>query len=417
MMDRHRMLLSGNDGRSYLYYDNNDGILETQYSKALKGYQIYGNSVQDGTPSPDNPIEIQSVGDYDEESGKYKIPIEVKGKNLFECGKPTSSGASWEVYGNGFKITSATNAGGYSNYAKIRILSLADMKWGQTYTLSCYVEQSNPSMSSLLRIGYTDGSSNVFKSFINQNPENNKINYITFTLPNEQPDNFGSDSGSYGTDNIVFFINVQRAALDTYENICITDIMLVEGEEPAEYEPHIPTQNYDIFLDEPLRKVGTYADYIDFRSGKIVRVIDKKVFAGSESIDIPSSVIEGYTPFRNTVLDGTYPFLCSKLPYFEINYGSAIGKGECIAKYGLSGNNQIFFIISNDRIPLDDTDAFKIWLKQLYSNGNPITVYYCLKIPIEELIDLPRPVLNNGTNYITVKTKIQPSKVNWQYYK
>ena len=49
-------------------------------------YKIYGNSIQDGTPTLDNPIDIQSVGDLvtDTESehyGKYKIPIIVRGEN------------------------------------------------------------------------------------------------------------------------------------------------------------------------------------------------------------------------------------------------------------------------------------------------------------------------------------------------
>lgn len=56
-------------------FDNSKG-------RPLKDYKLYGNSIQDGTPTPDNPIEIQSVGDLvtDAESeyyGKYDIPIVV----------------------------------------------------------------------------------------------------------------------------------------------------------------------------------------------------------------------------------------------------------------------------------------------------------------------------------------------------
>ena len=50
----------------------------------LIDYKIYGNSIQNGTPTPDNPIEIQSVGDLvvdknDANYGKYKIPVKVNG--------------------------------------------------------------------------------------------------------------------------------------------------------------------------------------------------------------------------------------------------------------------------------------------------------------------------------------------------
>lgn len=41
-----------------------------------KSLTIYGNSVQDGIPTPNNPIEIQSVGEL-QEDGTYIIPIKV----------------------------------------------------------------------------------------------------------------------------------------------------------------------------------------------------------------------------------------------------------------------------------------------------------------------------------------------------
>lgn len=47
-------------------------------------YKIYGNSIQNGTPSPDNPVEVQSVGDLiteGEYTGKYEIPVVTSGQN------------------------------------------------------------------------------------------------------------------------------------------------------------------------------------------------------------------------------------------------------------------------------------------------------------------------------------------------
>lgn len=42
---------------------------------SLINYTIDGNSVQNGEPTPDTPIEVESVGEYDGETGKYKIPV------------------------------------------------------------------------------------------------------------------------------------------------------------------------------------------------------------------------------------------------------------------------------------------------------------------------------------------------------
>lgn len=53
-------------------------VLENSAGKPVVDYKIYGNSVQDGTPSPESPVEVQSVGQLVTEgefSGKYAIPI------------------------------------------------------------------------------------------------------------------------------------------------------------------------------------------------------------------------------------------------------------------------------------------------------------------------------------------------------
>ena len=46
-------------------------------SGKVKAYRIHGNTVQDGEPAYNSPDEIQSVGDYDVASGKYRIPVKV----------------------------------------------------------------------------------------------------------------------------------------------------------------------------------------------------------------------------------------------------------------------------------------------------------------------------------------------------
>lgn len=45
--------------------------------ESIIDYTLYGQSVQNGTPTPDTPVDVESVGEYDEETGKYKIPITV----------------------------------------------------------------------------------------------------------------------------------------------------------------------------------------------------------------------------------------------------------------------------------------------------------------------------------------------------
>lgn len=49
----------------------------------VEDFKLFGRSTQDGVPSPENPIEIESVGKLNADTGKYEIEVCVNGKNLF----------------------------------------------------------------------------------------------------------------------------------------------------------------------------------------------------------------------------------------------------------------------------------------------------------------------------------------------
>lgn len=56
----------------------------TAKGKLLTAWSITGNTVQNGTPTPENPVEVFGCGDYDSDTGMYKIPVVTRGKNLLE---------------------------------------------------------------------------------------------------------------------------------------------------------------------------------------------------------------------------------------------------------------------------------------------------------------------------------------------
>lgn len=525
MNDRFRML------PSYHYEDNTDGVLLKSVGKPLRDYLIKGNSIQDGTPSLDNPIEIESVGELTKNIRRADIAL-------------YSSGSSYEQYGNGFKATAKINTGGYSNY--VRDAVLLDFEWGKTYTFSCFFEQSVENMNPLMRVGYIQNTNGSWKDFKSQTTVNNSVNSITVTLPTEKPPYFGeNESGTWGSSSIMLFFNIQRNALDDYGTIYVTDIMVNEGDTALPYEPpekyknsitvggknlwsfgdleftkykeitfspplpagdyiftadvvstdtdssnrflrfndvdgnklgstyfedkkknicHITTNtdittlllyasdNYNngandictysnvqlecgsiatsyepyrepittnIYLDEPLRRTttGNYADYIDYRNSKVVRKIGYYIFKGTEGIAVPGSTITGHTPFRFLdISEARQPFMCNYLPYVASDYGSINSNPrECLAKY--STGNQMFFIVSNDRVPLNDTKSFKQLLSDLYQNNTPLIVYYVKANYSEESIELPEILTQKGTNIISIGTEIQPYAVSYQYYK
>ena len=51
----------------------------------------------------------------------------------------------------------------------------------------------------------------------------------------------------------------------------IENLQIEKGSKATDYEPYYEPVTYNIYLDEPLRKVGNYADYIDLKKEKVVR--------------------------------------------------------------------------------------------------------------------------------------------------
>ena len=47
-----------------------------------KGFGMSGKTTQDGTPTPDAPVEIVNAGRLNEDTGKYEVDVKVTGKNI-----------------------------------------------------------------------------------------------------------------------------------------------------------------------------------------------------------------------------------------------------------------------------------------------------------------------------------------------
>ena len=245
MMDRFRIL------PNYRYYDSADGIIKTAYEKPLRDYKIYGNSVQNGTPSPDNPIEIQNVGDYDEETGKYKISIEVSNEN---------------------------------------------------------------------------------------------------------------------------------------------------GD----------TRNYNIFLDEPLRKVGEYADYIDFKNQKVVKNTGSAIFNGTENWTY-EKLSYGNNFYIN--IPDAYP---------DRNVQVMCNMGLWLSWTMSNPYNIRISEFGNFNFRYEDYDNltdFKNKLSEMYLNNQPLSVNYVLKTEASIDISNRLPKITEKTTIFTVEAALEPSNIYGKYIK
>ena len=261
MNDRFRML------PSYHYEDNTDGMLLKSVGMHLRDYKIEGNSVQDGTPSPDNPIEIQSIGDLitsesDENYGKYKIPVIVSGENQ----------------------------------------------------------------------------------------------EITET---------------------------------------------------------------NIYLDEPLRKIGDYADYINFKGQKVVRNVYCGKFNDVCRYGSGSQYATGLCRVQGILVPEPKYDVCPLSNALEC-YDTLKGRKNTLSIVNSARNIYAYFHIDDVGLePVTQTTSNQEIGNKIrsYIEDKDIEITYALETKTEETIKLPEILTHKGTNIITVGTELQPSAVNYQYYK
>lgn len=182
--------------------------LENSAGKPVVDYRIYGNSVQNDTPTPENSVLVQSVGDLiteGEHTGMYKIPIVTSGKNLLNLEKLRTSTETNPV--PAYKLT-------------------LRLKPNTRYTVSSDVPYNIGAAGTVYFNGNTFANVGVYK--------NNPITQTT--------DNNGT----------IYILVVKNR---DYEKDVISGkyyLMLEEGTTTSPYEAYHNPITTSIYLDEPL---------------------------------------------------------------------------------------------------------------------------------------------------------------------
>lgn len=235
-------------------------LLTDTFDNVLTDYKIYGRSTQDGTPTPDNPINIVSVGD----SGS--VEIKSTGKNLipypYYDKSKTYEGITYTDNGDGTIVVNGT-AGAMSTYNLRGRLETDVELWLDVGT---YILSGCPS----------GGSGSSYRIWLGTVDESGVATYLandigysyTFTVKERVKIaiNINIQSG-VKVDNLVFSPMIRRVE--------VTD---------ATYEPY-KSSSVSISLTEPLRSVGEVRDEIACIDGKygVIRRIASKVFKGDSS--------------------------------------------------------------------------------------------------------------------------------------
>lgn len=222
--------------------------------------------------------------------------------------------------------------------------------------------------------------------------------------------------GVYDLVNDVFYTNAGTGTFVKGNNVTPTPEAPIEIQSVGEYDENlnkykIPVKVNDnvtnIYLDEPLRKVGDYADYIDFENGKIVRNIVKINLSDLSWTTNSTSSKKGQF-WAKPNLNIIYPestslvsnFLCTD--YSVVKYTDYSLKDNIIYS---ANNTKLIYVRDTD---YTDLETFK-------SEVKGVLLLAQLATPTEETIELPNIPTIKGTTILSVDTNIQPSNVEVVY--
>ncbi len=379
----------------------NTVTLKNCYNDRVHEGQILGNSVQDGTPTPENPIEVKSVGEYVPEgdyAGKFRIPVNILGKNLWTGANTLVSNSSEPILrryifasGNKWMKSGTTITISFTEF-----VSKNDTRTGPRFNIST---------------GCADGTSlnSVTVNYVNKNKEDKVV--LTYTIP---------QTSKEISHLVILFMNYSDNPGGVF-NAYVRNIQIEIGDTATEFEPYVKPQTTNIYLDDPLRKVGAYKDYIDFDKGVVVRNIGKQIFKGSENWEYDGSTnqnsfqLQIYNANLKTSLVSNYSVgaMSDRLigRMWETlwqNYYKPAGATDLTTGVAVSyniGDKRIYLKVSPFSA-LPTLSEWKAYLAQWNDAGTPFEMYYVM--PSEENpIDLPMLPTFRGTTIIEIGTEIE----------
>lgn len=317
------------------------------------------------------------------EKGGYKIPVNVRSENLFssEYAVETQYKKNGDINTNRLYVLESNkivmsynnNNHGALYFNKFKLLP-------GTYYLKAKLSQSEEHTSNYFRYAVRNFTNNV--AIIPSTADVITSNFsLSFTISEEL--------------DISFMLIPNTAATG---DLYIENVMLSRTDEP--YQPYYK-ETTNIYLDEPLRGIGEYSDYIDFVNSKVVRHLGEVILDGSETWN-KNQTWSDYGPNTNA-----YTSYKSTMP-------NAVSNAEAISSHFIrdlkaysKDENGLFefstypiFRISKDIAPT--VTDFKNWLSQ-----NNVTVDYVLDTPTEEDMELSNINLIEGKNIITIGTEVQ----------
>ena len=332
-----------------------NSAVQIEYGSTISSYEPYTGGKP--SPSPEYPQEIKSVGRLNEDTGKYEVDVKITGKNLFDIEKAKASGGNLctaKRENNIVKITAIETVASKRAYAIVSGGGIC-LKAGKTYFLN----------------GRKVGTSNMTPMFAFFKEKNigDLLKIGNFYTPNED---IYIDIGIYLVGN----------AIGTGDTLEITDIIVCEGKDAAQYQPYTE-QTLTITSDRPITKWDRLVE----QGGQIGWLYGGKIyknFNGEGHAIYTGNKIGNVQHFRvifNDAKDDNIEKLyCDKFLPIITSYT----KEQYAVCCNWTGGTKYFSAPNESVATVDD---FKKWLK-----ANPTTIAYQLNTP--EFVPLPQSEQN-----------------------
>ena len=324
---------------------------------------LYGKSTQDGTPTPDEPVDIVSVGD------DGAVEVTACGKNLYEGSQDWSgdwiNADQWsnaeETY-NGLIVK--TKSGAWRGMRKYLFVNA-----GRKYIFSSYVKTS----AATTVIAYANWENEDFLAY----PRN-----ISAAVWIAEPDVWQRVSVEFVCTQSGFINPRIELAVDNIQ-LSVCGYQLEESAEMTDYEPY-KGSTATITSALPLCSVGDVCDELIYNAdgtGKIIKRTGVVTFDGSDDenwvfIEPEEKQRIGTNIFADTIRKATassetVPILCNSLVAGSADQVYQRKQAICVTIFG-----QIFFCITE--LIEKELSEWCDWLA-----SNPLTVVYQLAEPQE----------------------------------
>lgn len=439
----------------------------------LKNLTMYGQSIQNGTPTPTTPVEIESVGErtknlFDKDTATLDYYLDVSGTPIYAVGRqysdyiPVKTNTNYTIslisqselntlrihyynankqwikqgyitgytpsVGRPFTYTFTTDStptyirfGGWQ-HTKIQLeegdTATPYEPYGYKVPVEIATKGQNIFNKDKALLGYTINAQGV----ITPSDTYNCSNYVsveygktyirlnntsplgaTYHLFNADKVWLGSKVAPSGDGTMVIDnTNCKYIVIAIAKTVSLDTYQIIEGTTPKPYEPYQYTTT-NIYLPEPLRKIGNYADVmsVDGTDVTVVRNVGGKLFNGTENYwTIASgnyfSVLKTSIGTNSTILpSGSQNAISSR-------FGNSNSRVDLKFSVGGSYINFVYDALNYD------VSTWTNWL----SNNN-VEFVYPLATPTTETYTIEQPIqLEQGTLTLDIDTNIKPSKIN-----